>query len=270
MSTWTSLGYHIQISIRLLASALTSEVCPSSWGRSMIWTCKIWSEWKKKSGHLGQPISQMKVCWIKFRCSWRMREVICDAKQCQQRWMDRLDTRNQSLDRPKKRGETYLSRTLNRQMMELTNNPPHRCWLNHLKYWKISGSLKHSNMFTSSNFQGLKRCFSIVFCRFCFMFRFVYLAQVQVRILEVNSPKGLRLTGRGGPWHRSVPRGDGDRADGMMQELLGWLEKGWKWGWGRGNQEDLIVTVWSFYSNIILGDMIFVVIVLVGLIYIHK
>ena len=53
------------------------------------------------------------------------------------------------------------------------------------------------------------------------MFRFVCLAQVQVRILEVNSPKGLRLTGRGGPWHRSVRRGDGDRADEMMQELLG-------------------------------------------------
>ena len=48
---------------------------------------------------------------------------------------------------------------------------------------------------------------------------FVYLAtQVQVRILEVNSPKGLRLTGRGGPWHRTMGDGDGD---GMMQELLG-------------------------------------------------
>ena len=111
MSTWTSLGYHIQISIRPLASALTSRACLSSWGRSMIWTCKIWSEWKKRSGHLGPPISQMKVCWIKFRCSWRMKEVICDAKQCQERWMDRLDIRNQSLDGQKKRRNISISHT---------------------------------------------------------------------------------------------------------------------------------------------------------------
>jgi len=42
---------------------------------------------------------------------------------------------------------------------------------------------------------------------------------VQVRILEVNSPKGLRLTGRGGPWHKRSVDGD-SRADGMSAPEL--------------------------------------------------
>ena len=124
----------------------------------------------------------------------------------------------------KKKRETYLSRTLNRQMMELTNNPPHRsCWLNHLKYWKISGCppwnytnsshkrqeavcptlYQYSRMWTSSNFQGLKRCVSIVFRWFCFMFRFVYLTH-----LGSGPDLGSELTQRSTshwPWRTLAP-----------------------------------------------------------------
>lgn len=148
--------------------------------------------------------------------------------------MDRLDIGNQSLDGQKKRRNISISHTesandgVNKQSTSPLLIEPFKN-INNFGILETSSShlrpfappFTKKNMFTSSNFQGLKRCVSIVFCRFCFMFRFVYLAQVQVRILEVNSPKGLRLTGRGGPWHRSVRRGDGDRADGMMQELLG-------------------------------------------------
>ena len=55
---------------------------------SMIWIWKSWNEWRSKSARWEPPISPRKACWSRFRCSWRMKEVICDVRKCHQLHID--------------------------------------------------------------------------------------------------------------------------------------------------------------------------------------